>query len=631
MSITMETKTLDQYLQDLTEDEMQRAISQAKAVFKTKSDKEIPEESQLDLSKDLDQGNDWIDRAEKIRSVDFFKVWASKYNVKIICEYTISSGSHKGGIAFCVPCPWEHEHSMSGPENESVVIVDVGGQLNFLCRHSHGRRYGWKQYKSKIESDNPNAVEVTNTSSLAETKNQGNDQKKLHFTLTKDGEIAKRLENYVVILQEDTYFSGKIRYNAFTNNITVEGFPWWLDAHTIQDVDMFNMRQMVSEGYGLSNKEDLRQAIAIVAFRNQFHPVRDLLNGLEWDGVSRISNLFPKYLGAERSDYTTIVTLILLHGVIQRVFNPGVKFDLVLILVDPKQGTGKSTICRFIALDDEWFTDQLGSLENLSKAYETISGHMIVELAEMLATKRAKDIEGIKAYVSRTTDIYRMPYSVYSQQIPRQCVFIGTSNRIQVLPDDISGNRRFLPLPCDGDKAEIHPLADEAETRSYILQCYAEAKHIGDTDGWQLTLPKEFQDEVEALRESSTSDDGKAGVIQRWLDSTDEDLVCTRMIFDKCFNNSSGDRVPTRFDLSDIADIMNFKVIGWSRYRGKNGNSSDNKARFDDYGIQRAWVRDKSVPSDCTGGNKTGNKTGNKFGFPDGFVPVEGSQGLPFD
>ena len=486
--------------------------------------------------------------------------------------------------------------------------------------------------EGRLHSTNESAVDGISRKTTSDTEltaiaksEEGRDD--LTLDIDEKGNYRNTFGNYCEVIAYDKYLAGKIRLNVLNNRETITGVYWNLNEHVIQDVDLYMLRRYIAQLYGLANKESIRQAVTIAAYQNQYHPIREALSALRWDGMERIGELFPRYLGAERSPYTKEITLILLHGAIQRVMNPGCKYDLSIIIADKKQGTGKSTICRLLALRDDWFTDSLGDLGNLSKAYETISGHWVIELGEMIATKRTKDIETIKSYLSRTSDEYRQPYGIYSQQIPRQCIFIGTSNKPQFLPDDMSGNRRFLPLLCDGDKAERHPLDDENETREYIRQCYAEAIHIGQEEGWHLTLPKEYAEEAEAFRGESTPDDGRAGIIQEWLRNTDEKYVCTRMIFDKCFDHSLYGEEPSRFDLAIIADIMNFKIVGWTKYKGQSGDGKDTKYRFEKkYGTQRAWVRVDSVPSDGAVGYNSGYKT-EELGT---FSPVAEGEDIPF-
>lgn len=422
---------------------------------------------------------------------------------------------------------------------------------------------------------------------------------------TELGAIKNIFSNYVEIIEHDPYFRDRLRLDALNGRTEARGFIWDIMPHPIRDIDLNNIRREIALRYGIDNKNHIRDAINTVAADHKYHPIVEKLNSLQWDGTPRIGELLPRYLGAERTDYTTAVTHLLLNGAIQRVTDPGCKFDYCIIIADTRQGTGKSSLCRFLAIDDKWFTDSLGDLGDTKRSFENIRGHWICELGEMIATRRTKDVEQIKAYISRAADDYREPYATYSEVYPRQCIFIGTSNKPQFLPEDRTGNRRFIPIICDGSRAEVHPMKDEQETREYVLQCYAEAMSYGKEHGFSLLLNRKYDSELDTIRTDSTPDDTRVGVIQEWLDENKNvEYVCSRMIWKKALAASTYTD-PKPYELQDIADIMNLQIQGWERYKGKDGKARDNKMRFKDYGTQRAWQR---VPSN------------------DDFVPTEGAE-----
>ena len=433
--------------------------------------------------------------------------------------------------------------------------------------------------------------------------------------LKNDGSVRGSFGNYCRIMELDEYLKGKIFFNELDGRVMLAGFSWYIDQHPVRDVDLDHLRRYISDKYDLDDERKIRRAFEISADQNRIHPIRDELNALQWDGLPRLGELFPRYLGAERSEYTEAVTRLLFNGAIQRVMNPGIKFDLCIILADTKQGTGKSSVCRFLAIRDEWFCDALGDLSDTKKAYEAIRGHWICELGEMIATRRTKDIESIKAYLSRTADDYRDPYGVYPERRPRQCIFIGSTNKPQFLPDDKTGNRRFLPILCDGNKADRHPLDDETETRAFILQCYAEAMAKGREEGFFLMLDQKFDDQLNEIRDLSSPEDSSVGEIQAWLDRTADDLVCTRTIWDGVYRDVRGGE-PQRYELQNISDIMNTAITGWERYHGKSGTGSSGRARFGKYGSQRAWTRVSRRPADNVA-------EGVSAEIPEEFIPVE--------
>lgn len=138
------------------------------------------------------------------------------------------------------------------------------------------------------------------------------------------------------------------------------------------------------------------------------------------------------------------------------------------------QGAGKSSFFRLLAGRDEWFTDDLKRLDD-ENIYRKLQGHWIVEMSEMLATANAKSIEEIKSFLSRQKETYKVPTRPSPPDRLRQCVFAGTTNRQDFLPRDRTGNRRFLPVPVDADAAEVHILENEAASRDYLEQLWAEA------------------------------------------------------------------------------------------------------------------------------------------------------------
>jgi predicted P-loop ATPase len=157
-------------------------------------------------------------------------------------------------------------------------------------------------------------------------------------------------------------------------------------------------------------------------------------------------------------------------GAVARVFKPGTKFETSMCLVGG-QGVGKSTFFKFLAIRDEWFTDDLKNLSD-DRMAARLQAHWIVELVEMLAVINAKAEEELKCFISREKDTYRTPYDKHPRDRKRQCVFGGTSNKIEILPMDKSGNRRIVPIETHSENAEVHILENEAESRAYILQKY---------------------------------------------------------------------------------------------------------------------------------------------------------------
>ena len=210
-------------------------------------------------------------------------------------------------------------------------------------------------------------------------------------------------------------------------------------------------------------------------------------------------------------------------------------------------------------------------------------GHWIIEMAEMLATANARSIEEIKSFLSRQKDTYKVPYEKYPKDRPRQCVFAGTSNTMDFLPLDRSGNRRFLPVLVNAEKAETHILADEAASRAYIQQVWAEAMTIYQSGNYSLVLPPELEEIARSAQREFMPEDSKAGLIQKFLDSYKGDYVCSLMLYREALGNGLSE--PKQQELREIGSIMNDSVTGWEKGA---------QHRFEIYGQQRSWRRVKA-------------------------------------
>lgn len=200
----------------------------------------------------------------------------------------------------------------------------------------------------------------------------------------------------------------------------------------------------VDERYNFRPTKDLFWTVAEDrARRNGYHPVREYLAGLEWDGVERIDRWLTTYCEAEDSPYTRAVGALPLIAAVRRVRQPGCKFDELLILENRTQGTGKSTAISILAVREEWFSDDLPLGVPGKVVIEQTAGRWIVECGE-LQKARGRDREDIKAFLSRRADVGRLAYGRTAARKPRSFVAIGTSNGVAF--DDLTGARRFWPV-----------------------------------------------------------------------------------------------------------------------------------------------------------------------------------------
>lgn len=188
-------------------------------------------------------------------------------------------------------------------------------------------------------------------------------------------------------------------------------------------------------------KEVAAQAIDLVGREHRFHPVRDYLTALRWDGRPRIDKWLSYHLGAEATPYTTKIGRWFLIAAVARIMRPGCKADYMMVL-EGEQGARKSSACAI--LGGEWFSDSLPDVTAGKDVAVHLNGKWLIEVAEMSALGKA-EAAALKAFITRDTERYRPPYGREEVIAPRQCLFIGTTNKTMYLRDE-TGGRRFWPV-----------------------------------------------------------------------------------------------------------------------------------------------------------------------------------------
>ena len=419
---------------------------------------------------------------------------------------------------------------------------------------------------------------------------------------TEKGGVRNSIKNCLMVFQHDPLLSGVIAYNLLTDRTDVVK-PIGYDrspSASMTDTDMKYIRLYLEENYDLTSEKKIMDAADLAAHQNSYHPIRDFLNSLTWDGTERIRYCLHHFLGAEADEYTFQALRLFLLGAIHRAFRPGCKFEVMLCLVGG-QGAGKSTFFRLLAGKDEWFSDDLRKLDD-ENVYRKLQGHWIIEMSEMIATANAKSIEEIKSFLSRQKEVYKIPYETHPADRLRQCVFGGTSNAMDFLPLDRSGNRRFLPVQVCPEQAEVHILEDEAASRAYLQQVWAEAMTIYRTGDWKLTFSPEMVRHLKAHQKDFMPEDTKAGMIQAFLDSYAGDTVCSKQLYKEALNHIFDE--PKQWEIREINEIMNQCVTGWTYF--------SNPRSFAGYGRQKGWERERAA----TGSGNSAAK------IPDGFVEI---------
>ena len=407
------------------------------------------------------------------------------------------------------------------------------------------------------------------------------------ITKSEDGKVYQTIDNAREAIEFDQYLYNKIRMNTLAYAPYVFGaLPWGEKSNQVREwnnIDDSNLRLYVEKHYGIRPSEKLMDALAIVAAKHSYNPVTEMLEHCynQWDGEKHIENLLPDYLGVEKTRYTTEVLKLFMLGAITRAYNPGCKFDYVPIIYGT-QGCGKSTFCRALAVDDAWYDDNFNTIEG-DKASERLRGLWMAELAELLATKKAKELESIKSFLTSRADNYRPPYNRRTESRKRVCVFIGTTNSDHFLTDR-TGNRRFLPLIANKDNAKKSITLPNNYNNALIdiRNAWGEAMDIIKKAGkWlPLVLPEDLTEDVMKMQRRFQEDDPQVGMIQSYLDACKSDRVCVMELWEKALNNSGK---PQKYESNLIHTIMQQEIDGWKR--------AEQKQRCGDYGVQYCYER----------------------------------------
>lgn len=388
-----------------------------------------------------------------------------------------------------------------------------------------------------------------------------------------NGKPQTTIDNYKQAILNIDDFKNKIRFNEFTGK-----FERILKNGNIKnwdDGDDAWVMQTIEEKCGIYDPRKFAQGMLLCKNEFSYHPIKDLIEEQPWDGVPRIDKFLAAIMNCEDDDYSREVSRMIFYGGIMRLYHPGCKFDYMPILIG-EQGTCKSTIVNWLAMDTNSYKEVL-TIEGKEGA-ELLRNAWICEFSELLAMVRSREVESMKAYITREIDTFRPAYGKHVIDVPRHCIFIGTTNSYQFLIDR-TGNRRYLPIEINTTRGALYK--NEIAIKKCILACWREAKHLMDTGELYLTIPNQYEDVLEEHRLQAFEEDPQEGLVENYLlDKPIGYKVCVMEIHSQALNNLS--KKCTRVDSNNITNYMR---------SFKNWKKSNTPGRCGDYGMQRYWER----------------------------------------
>lgn len=363
-----------------------------------------------------------------------------------------------------ITCPWESEHSTESAESATSYFPrGVGGfeQGHFRCLHAH--------CEHRTDGDFIEAIGYVAEDFAVVEPQPGDTEAPLllpPFERNRQGEILPTVGNLQMALRRADVCEVHLGYDSFNDELMLA--PWKTeDWRAFTDADYVRLRiRLESGGFKPIGRELIRDVVGLVAEDNRFDSAQLWLKRLAWDGVPRIERFWLDYFNTPASDYALSCGLYIWTAMAGRVLEPGVKADMVPILVG-EQGVGKTTGVAAMVPDPNHFME-VKLDDNEVEMARRMRGKLVGEIGELRGL-HTREIEHIKAFVTRTHEEWVPKYREFSTKFPRRLVFVGTTNNDEFLADE-TGNRRWLPLRVsnvriDAIKADLEQLWAEAAAR----------------------------------------------------------------------------------------------------------------------------------------------------------------------
>lgn len=334
----------------------------------------------------------------------------------------------------------------------------------------------------------------------------------------KKSNYLSTLPNISLVIENARELKDAFVYDEFRQRVLVtRRLPWSREGENFPrswgNADDDCLQVWISKDpWKMTGKDKILTAFSDVLNRKHVHPVREYLKGLpDWDGTERLDSILIDYLGAADTPLVRAMTRKALTAAVARIMRPGCKFDYMLTLIGP-EGIGKSRLLSILAVKEDFFSDSLITIEG-KEAMEQLSGKWIIEVGELSNYKRST-VDSYKAFVSKQTDSFRPAFARKTEDFPRQCVFIATTNEDTPLKGD-TGNRRFWVCDVGVNKAT----REISDIRGDLLdQIWAEARHRFN-EGELLYLSEDLEREARLLQseKNEMAGDDRLGLIEDYI------------------------------------------------------------------------------------------------------------------
>ena len=402
-----------------------------------------------------------------------------------------------------IRCPFEDGHSTGGDPTSTVYFP--GGtadfeQGHFKCLHASCAHRGDGDFLNAIGIRNDDFEDLTSTDVAEPLPLPA-------FERDKWGRIEATISNAAKAVVRPDFVDIDIRFDQFRDEIMFAqaGSGQW---QAFTDADYARLRiTMEKRGFKPVGRELIRDVVLLAADEQPFDSATTWLNGLEWDGVPRIETFYHTHFGTADTPYTRAVSMYMWTALAGRVLEPGVKADMVPILVGP-QGCGKSSGVEALSPDPAFFTE-ISFAEKDDDLARKMRGRLVAEIGELRGLN-TKELESIKAFVTRTHENWIPKYREFATQFPRRLVFVGTTNEDEFLADK-TGNRRWLPVEVS--KVDVKAIKTD------LLLLWAEARETFKRLGGI-----QFRDAERlgaSVHEQYTIKDAWLETVEKWLDTPD--------------------------------------------------------------------------------------------------------------